>query len=204
VADDVTEDLLARAKSDRAVFARLMGELFGAGETWHRDTRDLMRGDELRTVEFKASARWSLANNKKDRTAELIIVKTVAGFLNAAGGTLLNGVNDQGDAVGLQADYPFVKPQNADGFVNWLDTLFDNHLGKAGASRVQIRIEEIDSHEICRIDVPASSRPIWVQGKAGDEVLYTRRSNSTRALAADEASEYISERFPEGGVSPAS
>jgi predicted HTH transcriptional regulator len=179
-----------------------MGELFGAGETWHQDTQDLMQGDELRTVEFKSSARWSLANSKKDRTAELIIVKTVAGFLNAAGGTLLIGVNDQGKPVGLQQDYPFVKPQNADGFVNWLDTLFDNHLGKAGASRVQIRIEDFDAHEICRVDVPASSRPIWVHDKAGDEILYTRRSNSTRALAADEASEYISERFPDGGVSP--
>ena len=60
---------------------------------------------------------------------------------------------------------PPVKPPNADGYVNWLDTLFENNLGHAGANRLDIRIDQVNSHNICRIDIPASSRPIWVKNK---------------------------------------
>lgn len=41
-----------------------------------------------------------------------------AGFLNTDGGTLLIGVDNSGNALGLDHDYQRVKPPNADGFVN--------------------------------------------------------------------------------------
>jgi type I restriction enzyme, R subunit len=48
------------------------------------------------------------------------VVKTVAGFLNTGGGTLLIGVDNSGNTIGLDHDYERVKPENGDGFVNWL------------------------------------------------------------------------------------
>ena len=96
---------------------------------------------------------------------EQVVVKTVAGMLNDRGGTLLIGVTDNGEPVGLDDDYAQVNPSNADAYVNWLDTLFDNSLGHSGAHRLTIRIDQVDDHDICRIDVPSSSRPIWDQGQ---------------------------------------
>lgn len=127
--------------------------------------------------------------------SEEIIAKTVAGFLNAQGGTLLIGVNDDGHPVGLGPDYALVGPPNADGFVNWLDTVLDNTLGHAGAHRVRIRIDVVDGTEACRVDVPASSKPIWTHFKRQDAALYERRNNSTRKVPAAEVDQFIAERF---------
>ena len=135
---------------------------------------------------------------------EHVVVKTVAGLLNDRGGTLLIGVTDNREPVGLANDYAHVKPPNADGYVNWLDTLFENNLGHAGANRLNIRIDRINSHDICRIDIPASSRPIWTKTKKDADTLYQRRNNSTRQVPAHETETFITERFgqqePEGTV----
>src|SRR5205823_9956605 len=119
--------------------------------------------------------------------------KTVAGFLNGHGGTLLIGVTDDRVAVGLADDFALVKPPNADGYVAWIDTMLENALGHAGAHRVQIRIDVLSGKEVCRLDVPASSRPIWAKTKNGD-TLYERRNNSTRAVPEAEVDGFIEER----------
>lgn len=191
------DHLLRQARSDPEVFARLMEELFGAQETWMRPTAELLH-EESRHVEFKQSARWSLASNDPKvhkSLAEEIIAKTVAGFLNGQGGTLLIGVDDDGQPVGLEPDYQRVKPDNADGFVNWLDTMLQHTLGHAGAHRVQIRIDAIDGVEVCRLDVPASSRPIWASFKKKEAVLFERRNNSTRQVPPDEVEQFMIDRF---------
>jgi predicted HTH transcriptional regulator len=41
----------------------------------------------------------------RDQAIEREIVKAVSGFMNAHGGTLLIGVNDSHEAVGLDNDY---------------------------------------------------------------------------------------------------
>lgn len=128
---------------------------------------------------------------------EEVIVKTVAGLLNGPGGTLLIGVTDAREPIGLDDDYALVKPANADGYVGWLDTLREMSLGHSGAHRVQIRVEVIAGRDVCRLDVPASSRPILAKGKDGD-VLYERRNNSTRVVPAAEVEEFIADRFGPG------
>ena len=116
-------------------------------------------------------------------------------MLNDRGGTLLIGVTDNGEPVGLDDDYARVNPPNADGYVNWLDTLFEHNLGHAGAHRLTIRIDQIDHRDICRIDIPASSRPIWVKSKDGSDILYQRRNNSTRQVPASEVESFVAYRF---------
>ena len=133
---------------------------------------------------------------------EDVIVKTVAGMLNDHGGTLLIGVTDDGEPVGLDNDYALVRPPNADGLVNWLDTLLENSLGHVGAHRLAIRMDQVDGHDICRIDIPASHRPIWVKNPKGADTLYQRRNNSTRAVAAGELNNFLTDRFgPDAALS---
>ena len=116
-------------------------------------------------------------------------------MLNDRGGTLLIGVTDDGEPVGLQNDYAQVSPPHADAYVNWLDTLFEHNLGHAGAHRLTIRIDQVNDRDVCRIDVPASSRPIWVKAKGASNVLYQRRNNSTRQVPPAEVKQFIAERF---------
>ena len=194
-AEEVSDDLLVQARSDPEFLARLIETVFGANATWASPTEMLLLDDETRAVEYKQTARWNVREQCRDRTMEQIVVKTVAGLLNDRGGTLLIGVTDSREPVGLDNDYAQVKPPSADGYVNWLDTLFENNLGHAGANRLDIRIDRVNSHDICRIDVPASSRPIRVKNKKGTDALYQRRNNSTREVPATEVEAFIAERF---------
>jgi type I restriction enzyme R subunit len=171
--------------------------MFGVHDTWFRPTEALLSDDETRTVEYKQTARWNVKEKKKDKAIEQVVVKTVAGFLNGRGGTLLIGVTDDRRPVGLEDDYVLVRPSNADGYVGWLDTMLENAVGHAGAHRVEIRIDVVNGQDVCRIDVPASSRPIWAKTSETEPVLYERRNNSTRAVPADELAAFLAERFPE-------
>ena len=194
-AEEVSDDLLAQVQYDPELFARLMETLFGASATWACPTEKLLIDDETRTVEYKQTARWNVREQRRDTRMEQVIVKTVAGLLNDRGGTLLIGVTDSREPVGLDDDYAQVKPPSADGYVNWLDTLFEHNLGHAGANRLDIRIDRVNRQDVCRVNVPASSRPIWVKNKNGTHTLYQRRNNSTREVPDDQVEAFIAERF---------
>ena len=194
-AEEVDDDLLNTVRSDPAMLSRLMETVFGASATWACSTEQLLIREESRVVEYKQTARWNVREQRRDKAMEQVVVKTVAGMLNDRGGTLLIGVTDNGEPVGLQDDYAQVTPSNADAYVNWLDTLLENNLGHAGAHRLTIRIDQVDHRDVCRIDVPASSRPIWVKTKDGPDILYQRRNNSTRPIPSPEVEHFITERF---------
>lgn len=53
----------------------------------------------------------------------------------------------------------------------------------------------IDGNEVCRVDVPASSCPIWANDKEARRPTTPRRSNSTGDPAAEDAADYIADRF---------
>ncbi|WP_420625598.1 HsdR family type I site-specific deoxyribonuclease [Candidatus Poriferisodalis sp.] len=198
-AEEVTDDLLTQVRADPELLARLVETVFGASATWACPTEELLIDDETRTVEYKQTARWNVREQRRDNTMEQVIVKTVAGMLNDRGGSLLIGVTDNREPVGLDNDYAQVKPANADGYVNWLDTLFETSLGHAGANRLDIRIDRINGHDVCRIDIPASSRPIWVRSAKGADTIYQRRNNSTRAVPTEELDTFLTDRFSGGG-----
>lgn len=194
-AEEINDDLLSAVRSDPAMLSRLMETVFGASATWACATEQLLIREESRVVEYKQTARWNVREQRRDKAMEHVVVKTVAGMLNDRGGTLLIGVTDNGEPVGLADDYAQVAPSNADAYVNWLDTLFDHSLGHAGAHRLIIRIDGVNRRDVCRIDIPASSRPIWVESSDGSNALYQRRNNSTRQVPSAEVEQFIAERF---------
>ena len=63
--------------------------------------RHLMACGENNRLEFKSSIRWDVDEGRVSKVLEGVAIKTIAGFLNAEGGTLLIGVDDSGRAVGL-------------------------------------------------------------------------------------------------------
>ena len=136
IADEVVERIRADAE-----FAALVAEQLGlAGAAALRTIDELIDNDEDYAVEFKSTARWDLRESQPSKAMEDAVVKTVAGFLNTDGGTLLIGVGPDRSVIGLDHDYPRVKPPNGDGFVNWLTTHLINALGHAPVTRSRARI----------------------------------------------------------------
>jgi len=181
--DEVTQAVLDRIKSDAKFAEQVAEQLRGKKAFFAVPTDDLIRGDETHEVEFKSTARWNLRDGGKDKRMEDAVVKTVAGFLNTEGGTLLIGVSDAGEPVGLGYDTPLVKPQSADGFVNWLTTHLTSALTHAAVTRTRARIDQVGNLQICRVDVAESSVPVYARmSTKGDNVFWVRMNNSTRAL----------------------
>ena len=158
--------------------------------------RELMAAGESGRVEFKSSARYNLHSKQRDERIELVIAKTVAAFANSDGGVLLIGVNDDGQAVGLDNDLQFMKQPDLDRFELWLRDWLGASLGLVAATDVDISFESVDGCDVCVVRVPASTRPVVVTaGKDKKRALFVRAGNSTRELQVDEALAYSANRW---------
>ncbi len=161
-----------------------------------QEVASLIARGESADLEFKSSARWDTRHNKPNKEMEAVIVKTVASFLNAeAGGTLLIGVEDNGNVVGLQHDYKTLgRKQDRDGFENWLTTLLLGAYGKDTSPLIRISFHEVEHKEVCRVIAQPSSKPVFVRDDKAQH-LYIRTGNSTRLLSTREAIEYCKMRW---------
>ena len=108
------------------------------------DTAAVMAAGESKWVEFKASACFDRESGNRNKDLEFGVAKTIAGFANAHGGTLLIGVNDDGEAVGLKDDYRLAnqKRQDRDGYENWLTTMLAEVLGKVATSYLTVTFRD--------------------------------------------------------------
>ncbi len=159
------------------------------------DLQTLIGQGESANLEFKSSFRWDLRENKVNRALEGVILKTLAGYMNGNGGTLLIGVADDGAIVGLADDYKTLKKPDRDGFEQALMTAIAAKIGVDACRSVQMVFHSLDSKEVCRVMVAPASRPVYV--KEGDAPkLYVRTGVSTRELNVQEAINYTSARWP--------
>ena len=137
--------------------------------------------------------RYNVHTGTADKRLEHEVVKSVAGFLNAAGGTLLIGVHDEQRVTGLKGDYNLMGKKNRDGFENWLVSKLIQELGQpAVGAFIEISFESFDKGEVCRVDVKPSNQPVYV---GEDAELLVRIGNSTRPYNTRDAIEYIRTRW---------
>ena len=159
------------------------------------DLRALIARGESANLEFKSSFRWDLRENKLNRTLEAVVLKTLAGYMNGNGGTLLIGVADDGSVSGLEHDYTTLKKPDRDGFEQVLMTAVAIKLGGDACHAVQMVFHSLESKDVCRVMVAPAHRPVYV--KDGDNPrLYVRTGVSTRELNVQEAINYTSARWP--------
>ena len=124
-----------------------------------------------------------------------MVLKTLAGYMNGNGGTLLIGVADDGSVTGLQRDYKTLKKPDRDGFEQVLMTAIATKLGGDACHAVQMVFHSLDNKDVCRVIAAAAHRPVYV--KDGDNPrLYVRAGVSTRELNVQEAINYTSARWP--------
>jgi type I restriction enzyme R subunit len=192
IADSVVE----RIRTDAEFASRVADQLGLPGGAALRTVEEIIANAEDFAVEFKSTARWDLREGKPNKAMEDAVVRTIAGFLNTDGGTLLIGVDDSGAVLGLDHDYDRVQPKNGDGFVNWLTTHLINAVGHPPVTRVRARIAVHDGKQICRVDVARHNGPVWANTSKAERVLFARFNNSTRVVPVDEADAYVSFRWP--------
>jgi hypothetical protein len=159
--------------------------------------RALLNQSESGIVEFKSTARTNLVTEERDPAIEKGVGKTICAFANSPdGGTLLIGVSDDGDIVGMEPDYKFVKHGNDDGFLLWLSDYVKEHMGILLASKIRPTVVSIDGKKVCRVEIPPASEPNF-HSEQGTQRFYVRISNATHELSGHDLLKYRSERWPD-------
>lgn len=160
---------------------------------------ELILEGESSELEFKSSLRWSYDSSIVDKKLEQVIVKSVAAFANADGGTLLIGVSDGGEVLGLENDYESLDG-NRDAYELHLRNLLNKSFGESfTATYVMISFPIVENKEICRIEIQPSMEPQYVSvvdknGHKSDK-FYVRNGNSSSDLPVQEMAKYIKKRF---------
>jgi hypothetical protein len=157
------------------------------------DLPSLIHEGESEHLEFKSSLRWDSKKGAVNRSLETVIAKTIAGFMNHRGGSLIIGVTDEGEVVGLKNDYDTLKNKNRDGFERCIMDIVSNNLGGHKCTLIHCMFHEIEGQDVCRILVETSREPVYMNDGQVSR-YYVRSGNGTRELDARQALEHISQR----------
>jgi hypothetical protein len=155
---------------------------------------ELLAGGENQYVEFKSSLMWDYRRQMVNKALYEPVMKNVAGFVNATGGAVLIGVNDDGQVLGLDPDYQAIKKPDSDGFENVFNMAFNKMIGVEYRRFVDVTFPNIDGKEICAVSVRPSVQPAYLQAR-GNETFYLRAGNASVPLTVSQAARYIREHF---------
>ena len=160
---------------------------------------ELIKGGESDRLEFKQTLRFDVETQALNRKLEEVAIKTIAGFANHTGGTLLIGVRDDGVVTGVEPDYATLTNGNRDKFELHLTHLLNLNFGTAfRATRIRISFPAISGKAICRVDVQRSPTGVVVKlpDRAGTptERFYVRLGNSTQELSLSQMTTFIAGR----------
>ena len=136
------------------------------------------------------------------------IMRQIAAFMNADGGELRIGYNDDGTLCGINEDLQYINSSNEDynvydlsedkirlKFINTIDA----KLGSLAAMKVDVKLfQNNEKKMVCHILVDRMQRPVWLNGTN----LFVRCQNSVRRLKGPDITDYICERCV-GNVAPA-
>ena len=155
---------------------------------------DVLAEMETERVEFKSSAYYSYRPEVPERVITESVLKTVAGFLNAGGGTLAVGIADDGEILGIQPDLD-MKNLDGDRYVNSLTNAIERSLGPLASTMAKIQLEAVNGVQVALVHVTPSPEPIYAKVSKRNRTFFVRVNNSTRVLEGADLVGYVKERW---------
>ena len=199
---DSNFELYKRITDDRAFGQAVKNFLFDRYLRAHRQAEELIKQGESKTLEFKATLRWNLKEDRQDdKNVTHAVLKTIAAFLNTEGGDLLIGVGDDGSVVGTEHD----RLDDDDKFMRHLAQVVRNGLGDRASTCIDPKMQIVQRKTVCVVTCQRSPEPVFLRWKAievaPDGDFYVRSGPVSVRLSPDSTREYIRTRFV--GVAPA-
>jgi type I restriction enzyme R subunit len=189
-------DFYKRITDDPAFGRMLKNLLFDDYIRRHRRAEELLKLGESKTLEFKASLRWNLKQDRKDdEQVTFAVLKTIAAFLNTEGGDLLVGVADDKTVLGIEHD----RLETDDKFLRHLTQAVRNALGDSASTCIDPKIQIVQGKTVCVVSCQRSPVPVLLRWKdlerteGGD--LYVRAGPTSIALEAEERDRFTATRF---------
>lgn len=154
------------------------------------DLISLVESGESEAVEFKSTLRTNLHTNNRDQRMEQSVLKTLAGFLNTNGGTLIIGLSDDGNPVGIEVD----GFENEDKMSLHLVNIIKARMGISAMTNVHIHFDDHKNSRVLVVNCQNSPSPVFVKDNE-IERFYIRTGPSTTELTASQTQEFIKQRF---------
>ena len=145
-------------------------------------------------LEFKSSFRYDYRQEKVNKALEGVIMKTIAGFMNARGGSLLIGVADDGSIVGLEKDFSTIQRKDNDGYTQLLMSSIAEKMGTPFCRLVKILFHKHEDKEVCRLIILPSPSPVYVN-ESSQSHFYVRTGSGTREMDVQEAISFIKAKW---------
>jgi hypothetical protein len=149
----------------------------------------LINEGESSELEFKSTLRWNLKTNKPDKSIELSTLKTVVAFLNSEGGTLLVGVKDDKEILGIEKD----NFTNEDKILLHFNNLIKQHIGLEFAKYIYFAIKSVGERKILVVDCEESEDPAFLKHDGGED-FYVRVGPGSRKLPTSKVLEYLKDQ----------
>ena len=167
-------------------------------------------GSESKYLEFKTSIVYPATppgkGMREDPEAQQFhILSRIAGMLNAKGGRLYIGVNDNGYEVGMHDDFKYFerhtmqyrrisgKIKSAGNLVNYLDNLINSTFDKATAKKIEVCIDDDAEKEVVYFEIAESLEPVFLDGR-----LFVRQSGqATYEYRDSDVDNFVREREEE-------
>lgn len=158
---------------------------------------------EGQALEFKSAFTWNSRLNREDGDLRFGVVRSIAGFLNANGGRLMIGVQDDGDAGGIEDELgTLFKDNHFDRYESLIHEHLRNTLYPYDPGAYEIVFEKRGGVYLCVITVRKQRAVTYVKQKAGsgriEHALFVRVGNRTNKLTDLERDIFVIERF--GGI----
>jgi hypothetical protein len=170
---------------------KVLKELIDGGfrELTDAEVAALIAEGESDRVEFKSTLRWNLHTNKPDKRIENACLKTVAAYLNSNGGFLLIGIDDEGQALGLEHD----QFDNEDRILLHWNGLLKKCLGVQSSPHIRSTIRTVDGKRIMVVQSLVSTSPVFLR-RDDDENFFVRTGNGTHPLKPSELLTFLQQR----------
>jgi hypothetical protein len=152
---------------------------------------ELIRRGESKKLEFKSTLRRNLISGSSDWNVEHAVLKTVIAYLNTDGGTLLVGVSNSGEVLGIEND-DFL---SEDKFLLHFKQLVKEHIGLAYAPLIEYTLVPINGKKILKIDCRKSDEAVFLKLNKNEEEFYLRIGPSSERLTGSKLIEYVNRQY---------
>lgn len=147
-------------------------------------------GREDQHTEFKTSIVYPADNRMKPdlQRQTMEIMNTICGFLNADGGTLYLGVNNEGVACGLESDIEFFNG-SLDKFDLHVRNSVVRHIGVEANGAISVSYPPAGNRLVYAMEIKPCMHPVMCNG-----VYYQRQGSSTWALLDEALDAFLKSR----------
>lgn len=155
-------------------------------------------------TEFKATFEWDTRKQQRNPDHLFASLKTVAAFMNASGGMLYLGVDDGGEAIGLDGDLSLIDdPHPLDIFEMRFREAMKNHIQPIPLNHVQVQFISLQGKTVAKIEVSARSGVTYLirrDPRSGQmlEEIYVRDGNRTLNLNGRTRDQFVLGRYGAG------